>query len=46
MQMPVFWVYAALVGDYLLKAALLIWRFRSGRWRTLVRTEDLGIARA
>jgi putative MATE family efflux protein len=46
LQMPVFWVYAALVGDYLLKGALLIWRFRSGRWRTLVRTEDLGIARA
>ena len=46
MQMPVFWVYAALVGDYLLKATLLIWRFRSGRWRTLVRTEDMGIQRA
>ncbi len=41
--LPVFWVYAALVGDYLLKASLLIWRFRSGRWRTIVRTEDLGI---
>jgi putative MATE family efflux protein len=46
LQTPVFWVYAALVGDYLLKGALLIWRFRSGRWRTLVRTEDLGIQRA
>jgi Na+-driven multidrug efflux pump len=40
---PVFWVYAALIGDYLLKAALLIWRFRSGRWRTVVRTEEMGI---
>ena len=44
MQLPVFWVYAALVGDYLLKGALLIWRFRSGRWRTIVRTEELGFA--
>ncbi|MEQ8858552.1 MAG: MATE family efflux transporter [Pseudomonadales bacterium] len=42
--LPVFWVYAALVGDYMLKGTLLIWRFRSGRWRTLVRTEELGIA--
>lgn len=42
----VFWVYAALVGDYVLKASLLIWRFRSGRWRTVVRTEDMGIQRA
>lgn len=43
LAVPVVWVYAALIGDYLLKAALLIWRFRSGRWRTVVRTEDLGI---
>jgi len=46
LQMPVFWVYAALVGDYLLKASLLIWRFRSGRWRTVVRTEEMGIQHA
>ena len=39
--MPVFWVYASLIGDYLLKGALLVWRFRSGRWRTVVRNEDL-----
>lgn len=46
MGLPVFWVYAALVGDYLLKTVLLIWRFRSGRWRTIVRTEELGISHA
>jgi putative MATE family efflux protein len=46
LKLPVFWVYAALVGDYLLKGALLVWRFHSGRWRTLVRTEEMGIARA
>jgi len=44
--MPVVWVYAALVGDYLLKATLLIWRFRKGRWKTVVRTEDLRFTEA
>ena len=37
--MPVVWVYAALIGDYLLKTVMLIWRFRSGRWKTVVRIE-------
>lgn len=46
LKTPVFWVYAALVGDYLLKGALLVWRFHSGRWRTVVRTEEMGIQRA
>lgn len=46
LKMPVFWVYAALVGDYLLKGALLVWRFHNGRWRTVVRTEEMGIQRA
>lgn len=46
MELAVFWVYAALVGDYLLKSALLIWRFKSGRWRTVVRTEEMGIQNA
>ena len=34
--LPVIWVYAALVGDYILKGALLIWRFRQGRWKTII----------
>ena len=34
--LPVIWVYAALVGDYILKGALLIWRFQQGRWRTII----------
>jgi Na+-driven multidrug efflux pump len=33
--LPVEWVYAALIGDYALKALMLTRRFRSGRWRTL-----------
>jgi len=36
LELSVFWVYASLVGDYALKAALLVWRFRSGRWKTVV----------
>jgi len=39
MELPVVWVYGALVGDYLLKGAMLIWRFRSGRWRTMIRED-------
>ena len=31
-----FWVYAALIGDYVLKGILLIWRFRQGRWKTII----------
>ena len=34
--LAVFWVYAALVGDYLLKGSMLIWRFYRGRWKTVV----------
>lgn len=41
MELPVFWVYASLVGDYTLKAVLLIWRFKNGRWKTLVRVPPI-----
>ena len=34
--LPVLWVYAALVGDYMLKGIMLIWRFHSGRWKTII----------
>jgi len=34
--LPVLWVYAALVGDYILKGIMLIWRFHSGRWKTII----------
>ena len=39
----VFYVYAALVGDYLLKGVLLIVRFHRGKWKTLVSSESMGI---
>ena len=34
--LPVIWVYAALIGDYVLKGVMLIWRFRQGRWKTII----------
>lgn len=34
--LPVVWVYAALIGDYLVKAAMLVTRFRGGRWKTVL----------
>jgi len=29
------WVWAALIGDYIARAALKGWRFRSGRWKEI-----------
>ncbi len=43
MELPVVWVYAALVGDYLVKGAMLVSRFKGGRWKTVVRTESPGL---
>jgi Na+-driven multidrug efflux pump len=30
------WIYATLIADYAVKNALLVWRFRSGRWMKLL----------
>jgi putative MATE family efflux protein len=30
------WIYAALLADYVVKAGMLIWRYRSGRWKTVL----------
>ena len=37
MGLPVVWVYAALIGDYVLKGVLLVWRFHGGRWKTVMK---------
>jgi len=42
MGLPVIWVYGALIGDYVLKGVLLIWRFRSGRWKYVIADDALG----
>jgi len=39
--LPVRWVYAALIGDYVLKGVMLLWRFRSGKWKYVVRNDEL-----
>ena len=46
MELPVAWVFAALVGDYLVKGVMLVARFKRGRWKTVVRTEAPGFGRA
>jgi putative MATE family efflux protein len=33
LALPVEWIFAALIGDYVVKASMLVARFRSGRWR-------------
>ncbi len=33
LQLSLAWVWGALVGDYLLRAVLKAWRFRSGAWK-------------
>jgi putative MATE family efflux protein len=33
LHLPVIWVYSSIIGDYMLKGSLLIWRFRSGHWK-------------
>jgi putative MATE family efflux protein len=33
------WIFAALLADYVVKAAMLITRFRSGRWKTVLARE-------
>jgi putative MATE family efflux protein len=32
-HLPVVWVYSSIIGDYILKGSLLIWRFKSGHWK-------------
>lgn len=33
--LPVEWVYAALIGDYIVKTLILTTRFRRGHWKTV-----------
>jgi len=35
-ELPVEWIFAALIADYIVKATLLTLRFRSGRWKHAV----------
>jgi len=44
--LPVVWVYGAIIGDYVLKAILLVLRFRSGRWKTVMQNATPAANRA
>ncbi len=33
--LSVIWIFAALIGDYIVKAAMLVYRFHSGRWKQI-----------
>jgi len=35
LHLGVFWLWFALVGDYIARSALKGWRFRSGRWKAI-----------
>jgi putative MATE family efflux protein len=35
MGLSVEWIFAALIADYVVKGAMLSWRFRSGRWQQI-----------
>lgn len=37
LHLPVVWVYSSIIGDYILKGSLLIWRFKSGRWKHAIK---------
>jgi putative MATE family efflux protein len=41
MELPVVWVYGSMIGDYVLKASLLIWRFKSGRWVHAIKAKQI-----
>lgn len=40
MELGVDWIYAALIGDYLIKSVMLIHRFRSGRWKQIFQDSE------
>ncbi len=45
MGLPVVYVYASIIGDYVLKGIMLVWRFQRGKWKTIVvRTNYAGVA--
>ncbi len=37
------WIYAALIPDYAVKATLLVWYFRRGRWKTAIPQDELSV---
>ena len=44
LELPVEWVFGALIGDYAMKAIMLTRRFRSGRWKTMLGGDEAATA--
>jgi putative MATE family efflux protein len=36
LNLDLFWLWSAMIGDYMVRSALKAWRFRSGRWKHIV----------
>jgi putative MATE family efflux protein len=43
-HLPVVWVYSSIIGDYMLKGSMLIWRFKSGRWKHALAKQPVAAA--
>jgi putative MATE family efflux protein len=41
MGLPVVWVYGTLIGDFVVRGILLVWRYQSGRWIKVLGNEAL-----
>ena len=39
-DLPVEWIYGALIGDYIVKAIMLLIRFHGGKWQLIFRESD------
>jgi len=39
------WIYAALIGDYIVKSIMLVRRYRGGRWKTALEPEPSEVVR-
>ena len=44
LDLPVEWIYAALIGDYVIKAAMLLVRYRNGKWQQIFPESEQRVA--
>jgi putative MATE family efflux protein len=43
--LSVAWIYGALIGDYLIKATMLVWRFKSDKWKQIFTDSETRFSR-
>lgn len=46
MGLPVVWVYGTIIGDFVVRGILLVWRFQSGRWKKMISNEALALKKS